>query len=98
VAPSEGCGSEAVCAEGNNVVVTGLTCHEDALCEVRDGRYGCHCPQGWYGNGIDNCVGKRRAYMQKHTGIFVSIICHLKIKHIQVFVIAVTIDEAKVYL
>ena len=33
-------------------------CHELAACQVKDGSRGCHCVDGYRGDGISNCESK----------------------------------------
>lgn len=46
--------------EGNNQLSyqNDLNCQENATCEIKHGIYGCHCNDGFYGDGIDVCVSK----------------------------------------
>ena len=38
----------------HSVAFSGITCHNDATCELgSDGVYGCHCNAGYVGDGID---------------------------------------------
>jgi hypothetical protein len=37
--------------------VDDIECHEYATCTIHEGKYGCHCKEGYYGNGTV-CVGK----------------------------------------
>ena len=53
-----GCGSRVVCLGRNNTNVETLECHENAVCTLQDGRYGCHCVDGFYGDGVVTCVGR----------------------------------------
>ncbi|XP_052804943.1 uncharacterized protein LOC128234628 [Mya arenaria] len=52
----DGCGSRSVCQPGGNMPEEGVTCHENATCDLQDGRYGCHCRDGFYGDGVHVCV------------------------------------------
>ncbi|WAR04466.1 FCGBP-like protein [Mya arenaria] len=54
----DGCGSRSVCQPGGNMPEEGVTCHENATCDLQDGRYGCHCRDGFYGDGVHVCVEK----------------------------------------
>ncbi|XP_060558687.1 uncharacterized protein LOC132718978 [Ruditapes philippinarum] len=42
-----------VTCEGDNMLsnVDDIECHEHATCTIYEGKYGCHCKEGYYGNG-----------------------------------------------
>ena len=39
-------------------------CHSLASCQIRDGSRGCHCNDGYRGDGINNCDGKQINYYE----------------------------------
>ena len=44
--------------EDHSFTFTGIVCHDDATCRNYDGVYGCQCNDGYYGDGIENCLRK----------------------------------------
>ena len=47
------------CEDGKEMKCVDIECHEDAVCELRDGIRGCYCIEGHKGDGI-TCEGKGR--------------------------------------
>ena len=39
-------------------------CHSLASCQIRDGSRGCHCNDGYRGDGINNCDGRQINYCE----------------------------------
>ncbi|KAH3692470.1 hypothetical protein DPMN_194311, partial [Dreissena polymorpha] len=56
VLTSTGCGAHAVCGNGGEMSETNKNCTAHAVCELRDGRYGCHCETGYIGDGVEICI------------------------------------------
>ena len=53
---NEGCQAAKICLEnGTFIDEPAPPCHELAACQVKDGSRGCHCIDGYRGDGIENC-------------------------------------------
>ncbi|KAI8485101.1 hypothetical protein Bbelb_372070 [Branchiostoma belcheri] len=51
-----GCGKRP---DGTPVIgCRATTCHPQATCTIKDGRQGCHCNDGLFGDGIDACASE----------------------------------------
>ena len=52
------CSESGICLSDHSVNLYNITCHVNATCELRDGVYGCHCPYGLFGDGVNSCERK----------------------------------------
>ncbi|XP_019617020.1 PREDICTED: IgGFc-binding protein-like isoform X1 [Branchiostoma belcheri] len=55
-----GCNRRCQCISKNNIQCTEVTCDENAFCGIQNGIQGCHCNNGYVGNGsycefVDAC-------------------------------------------
>ncbi|XP_071489782.1 uncharacterized protein [Diadema antillarum] len=50
-----GCNLLCTCQEDGKESCQQITCHEDAMCDVHEGVYGCHCKDSFSGDGQE-CV------------------------------------------
>ncbi|KAL4228481.1 hypothetical protein ACF0H5_011528 [Mactra antiquata] len=50
------CTERVVCLENNTMSTEDVECHENAFCGLQDGVYGCHCKDGYYGDGSKTCI------------------------------------------
>ncbi|XP_006813313.1 zonadhesin-like, partial [Saccoglossus kowalevskii] len=51
------CSGECSCETGGEVECFDVTCHPDAYCGTKEGRFGCQCNDGYQGDGIESCEG-----------------------------------------
>ena len=58
------CSESAVCRPDHSVHITNITCHVNATCELKDGVFGCHCPYGQFGDGINSCDRKCESMLE----------------------------------
>lgn len=50
------CSLEYTCLSGGSFDENpAAECHELAMCQVKDGSRGCHCVEGYRGDGVNNC-------------------------------------------
>lgn len=49
---TDGCQTFAKCGPNQSLTFKALNCSKDSECGVRDGVYGCHCKDGFVGDGI----------------------------------------------
>ncbi len=55
---SEDCSTVSTCqADGGFVEDPADPCHELASCRIKDGSRGCHCNDGYRGDGVKTCDG-----------------------------------------
>ena len=53
----DGCHESCVCETGGDIICQPLACHNNATCHAVDGSLGCHCNDGYQGDGTV-CSGK----------------------------------------
>ncbi|XP_077978220.1 uncharacterized protein LOC144433736 [Glandiceps talaboti] len=68
-----GCQATAVCMTGGEIEETPVAgCHEDAYCHAKGGQYGCHCHEGYEGDGV-NCLAPQKLVMNADSDVTIKL-------------------------